>query len=74
MIRGYYRDFIGHRIPLDLSRVVVGGISISCVDSVENLGVAIDSLKIYLETPDSSEAVAKRVNRALYSFSPLHIF
>ena len=49
--RGYYRDyFIGHGIPLDLSRIVVGGISISCVDSVENLGVVIDSLKIYLET------------------------
>ena len=72
MIRGY-RDFIGHGIPLDLSRIVVGGISIPCVDSVENLGVVIDSLKIYLETPDS-EAVAKRVNSAIYSLQFFRYF
>ena len=60
MIRGY-RDFIGHGIPLDLSRIVVGGISIHYVDSV---GVIIDSKFTW---KPQIEAVAKRVNRAIYS-------
>ena len=58
-----YRDFV-NRIPLDLSRIVVDGISIPYVYSVENLGVIIDSKFTW---KPQIEAVAKRVNRAIYS-------
>ena len=59
-----YRAFVG-RIPPDLPRIEVGGIPVLYVETAENLGVTIDSKFTWKRV----EAVAKRVNRALYSLN-----
>ena len=60
-----YREFVD-RIPHDLPRIEVSGIPVPYVETAENLGVTIDSKFTW---KPQVEAVAKRVNRALYSLN-----
>ena len=64
------RDFV-NRIQDDISRIVLNGISIPYVDTVDNLGVVLDAKFTW---KPQVEAVAKRVNRALYSLQFFHHF
>ena len=64
MICGY-RVFVDS-IPLDLPRVEVNGIPVSYVETAENLGVTID---FKFTWKPQVEAVAKKIDRALYSLN-----
>ena len=69
MICGY-RAFVDS-IPHDLPRIEVSGMPVSYVETAENLGVSIDSK---FPSKPQAEAVAKKVNRALYSLNFCHHF